>query len=347
MRVAHVADLHISGKNYDRCKKALDQVVEYVCDHKNDIDTVVFSGDVFELGNVADRFKSVGDLQKLFLDAVRRMCAEIFILEGNHDQSAGLSALEFLRGRIEYRCYPYSTDVFKIHVVSTIKTRDFSPYIEKSMCQFIFIPWIPIKGRNTITLVREKLKGLKIAKECPTLLFGHLNIVGNKIGRVTEDSPHSFTMEELESIGADYMSFGHIHKRGNGYCGALFQQNFGEEGNPQGFEVIDTETMEVEYVEIDLPEHKTFQNIAEANAYTKPVLRRIRVTEGEKVESLSENFETDRIEREYAKKDYTKRSTINEDDSEIERAIKYMAIHPLPEGVTEEMVLKELEEVNG
>ena len=218
MLIAHIADLHISGKNYDRAKDALDQVADYVYDEG--IEVVVFSGDVFDKGNIADRYKSVGDLQLLFSKAIESM-KKVYVLEGNHDQTSGASALEFVRG--------YEN----VDLISQVCSKHYKGV------DFLFIPWVKEMSEMTRHYVRENINMFP-KTDNPRLLFGHLNIVGSKVGEyvVSDDSGHSFTKNELAKVGSDIMSFGHIHKRDDFYCGALFQNSFSEEGNPQGFEVF-------------------------------------------------------------------------------------------------------------
>ncbi|HOG04565.1 MAG TPA: hypothetical protein PLL14_11330, partial [Accumulibacter sp.] len=74
----------------------------------------------------------------------------------------------------------------------------------------------------------------------------------------------STTREFLASLPVRHFALGDFHMRQDltdgrgGYVGALRQLDFGEEGNPAGFEIWDSESNLTEWIELDeCPQHRT------------------------------------------------------------------------------------------
>ena len=100
------------------------------------------------------------------------------------------------------------------------------------------------------------------------IIVGHLTVRGAQLnsGISMLGSEFEVTQQQLEDTGADLVALGHIHKRqwiGDKICyvGALSQDNFGEEGNPAGFLVIDTEKKTHEFVDIKAPDYRTLHGL--------------------------------------------------------------------------------------
>lgn len=256
MRIIHIADAHIDGRNFDKCLKAFEEVSQH------NADLIVFSGDVFSKHNIADKLKTTGEQQGLLQFLLFNFESKVFLV-GNHDKRGQQkSALEFLKkedkgGVIEAPSFANFDDC----VIGYL------PWIDKSV--FYAKECIGLsksEAEQKFTLEIEKTLGFFKAKFAeynkPSILFFHAEIAGCKIneGYTLESGSFTFNENALRATGANFITGGHIHKRGGLYAGALYQQNFGEEGNPQGFEVIDIINGKITqtYVELDLPIYKTF-----------------------------------------------------------------------------------------
>jgi DNA repair exonuclease SbcCD nuclease subunit len=116
----------------------------------------------------------------------------------------------------------------------------------------------------------------------------------------------------LQQSGADYIALGHLHKRFDAYIGAIRQCNFGEEGNPTGFEVltIENDTLDVRYIEINAPKFITGENLDDYNHYRT-------------IDTVEEKTRELRTETE-----------MSVDMSDEELLQVYMKQNPIPEGLT-------------
>lgn len=111
------------------------------------------------------------------------------------------------------------------------------------------------------------------------IVIGHAEVSGSTDSRNHVLTGKTFPLSgmDLAELGADAYFFGHYHKRQplplcqNGwYVGAYFQESFGAEGDPVGFAILDTETRQIEWV--DLPEvarHYTLRE-TEPGVYPAP-----------------------------------------------------------------------------
>ena len=365
-KIAHIGDIHISGKNFDRAKQALRQVSNIILEEGCDV--VVLSGDIFDKQNIADRYKTVGEQQSLFMSFIREInnrVAGIFINTGNHDSNGiGKSSLEFMNGVFNH-----------VHVIQEPEFVDFSevgigiiPWISKG--NFESEHCIGKSKSESDELFYENIKGyLKCYKNdiashkesfgVPCILLGHCDVRGTKVNEfyTVKGGSFEFTKEDLYSTGADYVSLSHIHKRGGMYVGALFQNNFGEEGNPQGFEIItidkkEEDKLHSEYKTLcNMPSFKTikvkedtnnkvFHNVDDGNIY------KIRFYSESKYKEFKEfikgkTFDTEiLVEKLWNKRTHVSRtnSSINGTMSVSNLLDEYIKINPLPDGLTKDSV---------
>lgn len=270
MKIAHIGDVHLQGKNLDKIIWALHAVVEKLEDEKPEI--VAFSGDIYDRGNIADRHGSVGTLQNEFLQILNMIGAipsvkHIFIVKGNHDEVGAhqLHALSFLK--------------FVSLPTASLKVIDEPETVSLNSVKMGFLPWInkahfiakncpPGASRDEcqemFNAATERMLGIfEFGSEAVNLLFGHCEIAGARQGNyVLVGGCYEFIEDQLNATGADLIRLGHIHKRQGFYAGALCQTNFGEEGNPQGFEIIeflDKSNITCRHVPIESAEFHTFE----------------------------------------------------------------------------------------
>jgi DNA repair exonuclease SbcCD nuclease subunit len=183
----------------------------------------------------------------------------------------------------------------------------------------------------------------------PCLLFGHAEIQGTQLnpGHMLQSGSFSYTLGSLANTGADYISLGHIHKRDGVYAGALYQNNFGEEGNSQGFEIItihdDDNGISDEYFDIDLLEFKTVDiksgtDLSLLSKYYGHNLKIRFYSENLYHEIVSTHVFDDNtvIERCWNNNKYVKRTEkeINAETPESELLAEYIKLNPLPDNLT-------------
>jgi len=270
-KIAHIGDIHISGKNRDRTSLALSKCADEIINR--DVNVVVLSGDVFDKPNIADRYATVGELQDILIHFLNRIVDKvdhIVIANGNHDTTdIGKSSLNFLKSWHN-----------KVNVFETPETLIVDGAI------IGMLPWIN-KGRfvahnclgmdkiqsdqlfnshahRLLGVFQKRFSNNRFANiKLAPLLFGHCDIQGTKATEyyMVQGGSFAFTENQLRSTGAKYVSVSHIHKRQRLYVGSLFQTNFGEEGNPQGFEIITVNDSVVaeEYIELDVPKYQTIE----------------------------------------------------------------------------------------
>lgn len=268
MKIAHIGDIHFSGKHLDKIIWALHQVAEKIDEEQCDI--VVLSGDIYDRGNISDRHGSVGTLQNEFLQVLHMISTipsvkHIFIVKGNHDEVGAnqLHALSFLK--------------FVNFAYTIVKVFDEPETFEMNGIKIGFLPWINkahFIAKNCPTgasrdecqemfnEATERMLGLfEFRPDTVNLLFGHCEIAGARQGHyVLVGGCYEFIEDQLLATGADLVRLGHIHKRQGFYAGALVQTNFGEEGNPQGFEIIEFSNkhdIQCRHVPIESPEFHT------------------------------------------------------------------------------------------
>jgi len=350
MKIMVIADLHISGKNFERAKLALSKCKSYISEQS--VDVVVFTGDVFDKFNIADRFKTVGELQSLILEFVSPT-ADYFFLVGNHDyRGSQKSALEFLRA------------------VSHCVVVDTPCVFPAVRCNFGFLPWID-KGQFIANFCKgmsktdsdlafnakvQDLLGIFKAREDgddrPLILFGHLDIAGTKVNGnyIVESDGYSFNQGMLEATGADVITLGHIHKRDGYYAGALYQQSFGDEGNHQGFEVYTINRdgkIEQKYVNIDLRPFETVEihDIPDIPQFVHSEMRlRFHSDEAYIYANSILDMSGSTVEICFNKRNHVARSEMELTSmmSDEELLLTYMTLNPIPDSITDEDIRKVL-----
>lgn len=279
MRGLHLADIHLSGKRLGVIEACFEQVSE-----RGPYDYCIIAGDVFDQGQIGDRYASTGSLLISLMRNLDNLDCPCFILAGQHDLSPlGLSAIAPL------------TQAHTVTTPSEIEHKDFL---------LLCLPWIwpdsilaaderkdlsadELAGKYRAA-VNAVLKGfaVKAAEHSgPVIFAGHLQVIGAGLpsGVALEESARNLcvTREQLLQVGADYYVLGDIHKRQpldadnqllGGYVGVLAQMNFGEgacigvpdradrEGCRAGFEIVTWEgkrVKSVDFIESGAPKYHT------------------------------------------------------------------------------------------
>lgn len=247
MKIAITADLHahdytsfartlLDGMNsrLKRCLNALIQISKYCGD--NGIWMLWILGDLFHARTRID----VSVYVHLYRILWKMRLQKMIIVAGNHDQylkDSSLNSTEPLAEKIDIYSEP---GVFDSIAMPS----------EKSVGIGV-IPYSTDKER-----IRESISTLLQDLEDfdRKILLTHLPISGAMVGSGFRPK-EEVTLEDIQANKWDLVLLGHYHRRQRladnvWYVGAPIQQDFGDEGNDDGFMVLDTETLELETVPI-------------------------------------------------------------------------------------------------
>lgn len=256
MKLAVIPDMHFRGKKLEDKKAAWEATIKEIITRK--IHGAILPGDTFDKQNIAGREQSLGSIWKAFVDPLSDLSNLIGVtgsqqflismLLGNHEIGTGLSALE-----------PFKNT--NIGVIDGFKIDEYDD------CIIAYIPWVRDDGRNEVDQWLQQIKErFGKTKGKMKIVIGHLTVRGAQLnsGIRLMGSEFELTQEQLESTGADLIVLGHIHKRQQigdriWYVGTLSQNDFGEEGNPSGFLLIDTEARTHEFIDIEAPKYHTIK----------------------------------------------------------------------------------------
>jgi DNA repair exonuclease SbcCD nuclease subunit len=250
VKEAIITDLHMRGKRIADKKAALKSAVDECINRK--VSRVTFAGDTFDRRNIADRESTTGMIFRALMEQVDRLIAagiEVIFLKGNgiHEGKFGDQ--------------PGPLETMKRRGITVVdRGIDMTAGIGTAIA---IIP--AVDNADEFENLLKNLKSIKewfvTAKKSYKIVIHHLSISGAALnnGMAMTGAEFEVSPEQLEDLGADLILGGHIHKRQKYYVGALCQGDFGEEGNPQGFAVVDTEKRTVEYVEIDAPRYRTVE----------------------------------------------------------------------------------------
>jgi len=246
MKIAITADLHAhdytsfartlpNGMNsrLKRCLDALEQLLNYC--RKNGITNIWFLGDLFHARSKIDIavYTAVYELLKTWRGEGRQ---KILMAVGNHDQ--------YLKDGSINSSMPLSELIIPWDIPGFIDSEDRKFGVS-------ILPYMtpPEKIRTEIeTELNQYPEGMK------KILLAHLPISGAVVGSGFHPREEA-TLEDIQADKWDLVLLGHYHRRQRltdnvWYVGAPIQQDFGDEGNDDGFMVLDTDTLELEAVPI-------------------------------------------------------------------------------------------------
>lgn len=265
------------------------------------ISVVINGGDTYHKRSILDvvTFNCTHKVLESFKDAGIRQ----IIISGNHDDA------------INADNSPSSVETFKsfADVVTEPEVIEIEYYGE--FVNICCLPWMKTKQKS-LEFIDECLKD----KNSTNVLVAHLGVSGASLGSgyIMSDD---YSLSELKPDKWKYVLLGHYHApqclhENTIYGGSPLQNDFGDEGSPHGFWVVDTsKRWDMEMFHLEYPEFVTL-TADEVKSYPKDLLEynyiRVQATakDVEKVQNeLGESSDV-RIEIE---KDYTKnvRSNIN------------------------------------
>lgn len=235
MRIAIISDLHMSDRVDQIHQKIFSDLMQHLA--LLPIDFLIF------LGDFLDSQRCSPELFRFLvksLEPIRRGSIPIYFVLGDHEMSNPFRATPLI----------YFSELSGCKVIESVTGID----LHHESC--LFLP-------STV----KDLNGLN-SDHNAVFYHGFLQNV-----RVSKDyrmyRPSDFGIEDFLQSGAEYYFFGGIHKRQffkipdeypevkfAGYTGALTQRTFGDEGNPAGYLLWDSEKG-VQAVDIIAPRFKT------------------------------------------------------------------------------------------
>jgi len=249
MKIAFFADLHIGNYNefnhhnsrLNRCLTALDLIYQKAKIRGCEI--VVDTGDLIDKKNLLD-FKVYNEIYHAFSEISKNYNLPTFSLVGNHNIS--------IQGRPDV-----NNLVPLMEFLTPVDTTAWIPWPGKE--PQVYLGFIPYQHDLDQWYNEQEwlLQHFPTDTTKPCLLVGHQEIKGAVTGThryVAGSGIDHRRISEKFSWGI----FGHYHAHQNispnvFYSGAALQQDFGEEGNPQGFWVFDTISGAWEYESLSLP----------------------------------------------------------------------------------------------
>lgn len=280
IKVLHTADIHIGIENYGYINpetgmntrmedflRAFDIIINHAID--NDFDLVIFAGDAFKVQSPTSTH------QREFAKRVYRLAeAKIptILLAGNHDLSNryGEATSMDVYGALK---------VDSVHVIERPKFLDINT--KNGPVQILAIPYVS----KSAMLTNEEYK-MKTTEEVDRILIQKISdLIDTNILRADPEIPFIFTFHagiDVAKLGAetslvvgktftvplsvvarkefDYVALGHIHLHQVltqyppvVYSGSIERVDFGEEGQPKGFMVIELEKNNTTYEFVKLP----------------------------------------------------------------------------------------------
>lgn len=191
---------------------------------------------IFHLGDLVDRrkyinFNTLNRLKKDFLDELVERDLKMTIIAGNHDcYHKNTTSLNAISSIIE----PYQKNINAHYGPSLIQI---------GSRPVAMVPWITMESREETNQLLER------APE-NSIVFGHLELAGFSMNPGTV-SDFGDPMSDFKKFDAVYT--GHFHTKSDKdnihYLGAPFQFNWGDYGDLRGFHILDTETLELTFIE--------------------------------------------------------------------------------------------------
>lgn len=230
MKIALLTDSHAGVKSdslafHDYMKKFYNFFFEYL--KENDIKTVVHCGDIIDRRkfiNIYTAYRLRNDL----IDPAMKQGIEWHQILGNHDVSFK-NTNDVSSFRELFHSYP-------------LNIYDKATEVELGGIPLLFLPWINDENRE------HALRTIKDTNA--QICFGHLEIQGFEMYKGSPvshgDDPRTFERFDIVASG----HYHHRSSRGNIlYLGAAAQYTWSDYNDPRGFNVFDTETRIITFVE--------------------------------------------------------------------------------------------------
>lgn len=193
------------------------------------VKTVLHGGDLFDVRKHI-QFQALHDTKRMFLDVMKENGILMHIIVGNHDttykNTNAINSLDLLLKEYNDSIKVYVDDVHNI-TIDNLK--------------IAMVPWITSENSDKI------MKQLR--KSSSDYVLGHFEIEGFVMSG-GEKCRHGLKAELFSKFDKVYS--GHFHvpsNKGNiEYIGSPYPMDWSDYGSERGFYIIDTETLEVEFV---------------------------------------------------------------------------------------------------
>lgn len=248
MRIAITADWHARGTDLPQLRAQLKALMAEIA--KRDIDYLAVLGDVFERPQIGDNYASTGAIVQAVAEPIAWIASggrsRVLMFPGNHDV-AGAGSADALH-------------VFdEIEGVHVMRGYERCKDTRGDLCALSWMWGFESTAEDVLRMQRLNDKDI---------LLAHVEVLGARMGgsQCCEAHPGKWQIsrEFLDNLPITHVALGHFHTRQDlaggrgGYVGALRQCNFGEEGNPTGFEIFDTKTGYTTWIELDAaPRYRT------------------------------------------------------------------------------------------
>lgn len=231
MKIAFINDSHFGIRNdspffLDHILNYLQNtVIPYLID--NNIDTVIHLGDFFDRRKYVN-FNTLSSVRKRFVDPLLENNITMYVTLGNHDtyyrNTNEINALKEL----------FANYHNLIIVESPIE-------IEFDHLNLTIVPWIlPDTLESTLAFLEHSSS---------RVLCGHFEIAGFQVMSGVKHT-HGLSIKDFTKF--EMVLSGHFHIKQSEanifYLGSQYQMNFGDVNTKKGFHVLDTDTMELEFI---------------------------------------------------------------------------------------------------
>ena len=248
MKICLLGDTHFGVRNDSKAfhkyyEKFYEMFFEYIDNNK--IEYIIQLGDLFDRRKYIN-FLTLSESKKYFFDRIESKGIRLISLLGNHDifwkESLSVNSPELLLQNYNY------IDI--IHNPNTIRCGGISIDI---------IPWICKENEQEILEF--------ISKSNSKICMGHFELAGFEMmkGIPNHDGTDAKFLTKYEKVFS-----GHYHtasSKGNiTYLGTPYELTWIDYGDPKGFYIFDTDTLEIEFVKNEMTMfHKIYYNDTEDN----------------------------------------------------------------------------------
>lgn len=230
MKVALIADTHWGNKNDDETQLAYMTrfMREEFFPGIQGVDLVVHAGDLVDRRKYA-AYRTIETMRRQFLEPLADMDVPVEIVVGNHDATFKNTNLTNALNELVDRRY------------HNMRTHDTATQFTYGDTGFCLVPWLaPDNMAKSMELV-EQTKA--------TICVGHLELNGFKMYSSTPVMDHGMDPRVFSKF--KLTASGHFHHRSNVgsivYLGAPYEMNWHDAGDPRGYHILDTETMDLEF----------------------------------------------------------------------------------------------------
>ncbi len=266
MKIIHTSDWHLGrtdkkGRSFQECHKFfLEKLSDLI--RKEKVEAVICAGDVY------DTAVSGPEAIRLYDDATTMLCKELgvtfIVIAGNHDGATRLSVCNklleaanlYVTGNVERDPQPILLDGGKVAIYCL-------PFFQRDHIATLF-PDQKEEIRTTSRAAQVYCDHIReqMSPDRRNIIVSHSYIVNAELSDIDSDrSAHLGTASAISASvfdGFDYVALGHIHKPQIiaphiRYSGSPIKFSFGsEEKQVKGVVLIDTDTMEQEFVPLEL-----------------------------------------------------------------------------------------------